>query len=208
MTDTNGFARLAEVELCRTGITSHSTCEAWQNLAPGGRNAFAKAMFFLGCPNVAASSYSPIATEEADRIAAARLMLLKLGLHSREPVWSSTSLQHLLEAVLSIPGGSLGDLFHALYEVLGDFSTPLSHAVVNFIKDVVVNSFTRYRPAYDSVNWAWFVERTHDGAAEAQLYLALHAIPPQHVPPWLTNLIAKGLESTPYCEEARTILAS
>jgi hypothetical protein len=42
---------------------------------------------------------------------------------------------------------------------------------------------------------------------QAQLYLALLAIPPPFVPAWLGDAIAKGLASTPFREEAASAQA-
>jgi hypothetical protein len=74
--------------------------------------------------------------------------------------------------------------------------------VAAFIKDLVIRCFTRYQPSYESVNWNELVESLGDKPTEAQLYLAVHAIPPRFVTPQLAGAITKGLESTAFRDEA------
>ncbi len=143
----------------------------------------------------------------ADRIAAARLMLLKLGLDGDNPTWSSAVLDRLLNAVTEAPGGSVGDVICAMCGVLGDYQAKLSKPAAGLIKDMVVRCFTRHRSDYESVDWQPLVKCIAGGATQAQFYLALHAIPPQLVTPQLAESIAKGLESTAFREEAASALA-
>jgi hypothetical protein len=147
----NGFARQAELELRDTRAVSQSTRQAWENLAAAEKLAFDRAMAFLGCLPSATGSTAPPATSEADRIAAARLMLLKLGLDSCDPRWSSDVLDRVLKAVVETPQGGVGDIVSALLGVLGDYSPDLTRPVAFFIKDLVTKSFTSYRASYDSV---------------------------------------------------------
>jgi hypothetical protein len=98
-------------------------------------------------------------------------------------------------------------LFFSLFDVLGDYSTPLTKTAAHFIKDLVITSFTNYRPLYDAVKWEGFVERMDSGSTPAQLYLALHALPPEYVSPALRETITQGLESTPFRDEAAQVLA-
>ncbi|MCI0455481.1 MAG: hypothetical protein L0Z62_00710 [Gemmataceae bacterium] len=208
MTDSTAFLRQAEIELRNTRTISSSTCQAWENLSGEARTAFARAMAFLGCRATSgADATSAGMTTEADRIAAARLMLVKLGVDSDDPKWSSDVLDRLLKSVVEAPGGSVGDLFGALLGVLGDYAPELSRPLASFIKELVVKCFTRYQQSYESVNWNRFVESLGGSASKAQLYLALHAIPPQFVSSQLADAIAKGLESTAFRDEAVSALA-
>lgn len=207
MTDTTTFVRQAELELRKTRTISSPTCQAWENLSGQARAAFSPAMAFLGCPpNGTGATPAPV-TSEADRIAGARLMLVKLGLDSDDPRWSSDVLERLLKSIMETPDGSVGDLFGALLGVLGDYRPDLSKPLAAFIKDLVVQCFTRHRRSYESVNWRRLVESLGSQPAKAQLYLALHAIPPQFVPSQLADAIAKGLESTAFRDEAVSALA-
>ena len=76
-----------------------------------------------------------------------------------------------------------------------------------FIKDLVIRCFTRYQQSYESLNWKQVVESLGVKATAAQLYLALHAIPPRFVTPQLADAIAKALESTAFHDEALSALA-
>jgi hypothetical protein len=140
-------------------------------------------------------------------VAAARLMLLKLGADTDDPRWSSAVLDRLVAAVMETPQGSVTDLFEAMVGVMNDFRVPLSNPVAELIKDLVVRSFTRYRSEYESANWPEFTERIAGNPTPAQLYFALRAIPPQSLPQELADAILKGLESTPFHDEAATAFA-
>jgi hypothetical protein len=207
MIDTNGFARQAELELRHTRTISPSTCQAWANFPAAPRTAFARALAFLGCQPSGPGAESSSTISAADRVAAARLMLVKLGVDSDDPRWSSDVLDRLVTSVMEAPDGSVGDLFCALFGVLGDYSPQLSKPLGSFLKDVVVKCFTSHQRSYESVNWRLLVDSLGGNATKAQLYLALLALPPQFVPSSLGDAIIKGLESTGFREEAASTLA-
>jgi hypothetical protein len=206
MTD-NSFSRQAEKDLRASHSIGNVACQAWERLAPGPRAAFARAMEFLGCPSRRDQEGSVLPSEQ-DRIAATRLMLLKLGLDRDDPRWSSTVLERLTEAVMQTPGGAVSDVFSALLGVLEDYPGELSKEVANFIKDMVIRCFTAYRYSYNSVDWPAFVREIAAHPTKPKLYLALHAVPPEAVSPDFAEMMVKGLESTPYHEEAASILAA
>ena len=134
-------------------------------------------------------------------------MLLKLGADTDDPRWSSDVLVRLLNAVMNVPGGAVGDLLIALSGVLKEHPSDLSPSLANFIKDVVVQCFTRYRSSYETIVWNRFIQSISTNAPPPQLYLALQAIPPQHLPPELGNAITEGLASSCYHQEAVDALA-
>jgi hypothetical protein len=142
-----------------------------------------------------------------DRVNAVTLRLKKFELGSSDPKWSSYALDRFFEEVMSAPGGSIRDAYQGLDAALKTDSVQLTGTVAAFIKDVVIRCFTRYRQSYESVNWKEVAESLGDKATAAQLYLALHAIPPQFVTPRLADAIAKGLESTAFRDEAASALA-
>ncbi|MFO0844992.1 MAG: hypothetical protein U0797_21800 [Gemmataceae bacterium] len=148
-----------------------------------------------------------LATAEADRVAAVRRRLLGLGLDGEEPRWSSAVLDRLVADVVQAPDGSVGDLLHALFGVLGDYTTELSAPAANLIKDLVVRCFTGYPQSYSSVDWGPIIDRLVAGATSAQFYLALQAIPPEFVRAPLAAAIAQGLSGTPFQAEAESTLA-
>lgn len=200
MIDTIDFARQAEHDLRGDRKLGPSSFQAWQDLDPASKAAFAPAMTFL------LTNGGADATNEADRIAACRLMLLRFYLDKEEPAWSSYLLDRFLEAVMATPQGTLADLFHALYDLLANHSK-LSGPLANLTKQLVIMSFTRHRKSYDGVDWAPFVRKASAGATPAQLYFLLHALPPEQVNPQLAQAMAKGLAGTPFQEEVDTALA-
>lgn len=207
MTDTSDFVRQAEKELRNTRTVSHCTCQLWENLPAETKATFARSMIFLGCqPSGTVENFAPVPSE-TDRVAAARLMLVKLSLDTDDPRWSSELLDWLLKAVVDASGGAIGELIDAMFEVLGDYSAKLTRPVASIIKDIIVRCFTRYRRSYESANWTRVVERLATQPTQAQLYLALHAIPRQFVTPQLSATVAKALESTAFRDEAAVALA-
>jgi hypothetical protein len=151
---------------------------------------------------------SQLSHSEADRIAAARLMLLKMGLDSGDPRWSSDVLDRVLNAVVETPQGGVGDMISALSGVLGDYSPELTGPVAGLIKDLVVKCFTGYRASYDAVDWKRLVGGLGPQAPTAQLYLALLAVPAQFVTSQLAETIRNALACTPFSAEAASALAT
>jgi hypothetical protein len=152
----------------------------------------------------------PVATLQSskeERVAAARLLLLKLGLDTEDPRWSSALLEQIVDTVVSAPGGSIGDLLNAALVILGDYRPELSHPMANLLKDLVRFSFT-HRLSYDATNWTEFNEGIGAKATNAQLYLAMYAVPEQYMNQELASRIASGLARTPFGEEAASQLAS
>ncbi len=160
-------------------------------------------MQFLGCRTPESPPDDITSTCEADRVRAARLMLLRFFRQPEEPAWSSWLLERLLESVMASPGGSVGDLLYALHEILGEPAVKLTQAVKYLINALVVKSFTESRASYDSVDFNRMIERTIEGATPARAYLALLVIPPDRLPASRTAAILKGLEGTPEFAEAR-----
>lgn len=207
MIDTIDFAKQAEQELHTNRRLGPATCRAWDDLPAARKAAFAPALTFLGCGKQEPNGQGVGGTAEADRIAACRLMLLAFYLDKDEPAWSSYLLDRLLEAVMEPPGGSVGDLFRALYGLLANHRSALSKTLANLIKQIIVLCLTRQRRSYEAVDWAWFAHQASAGATPAQLYLALHAVPLALVDVQLTQAITTGLASSPFQAEAAAALA-
>ena len=180
MTDVEKFVWQAENDLRNTRSLTSATCLLWDKLPQEERAAFAPAMEFLG--------YAPQAERAEQRIAVARLLLLKLGLDGADPRWSSSVLGRLTEVVLSAPGASVGDLFNALFEIFRDYPAELSNELANFVKDLVIQCHTSHRASYDSVDWLAFAQTISETATQPQLYLVLHAVPPNLISPKLAAL--------------------
>lgn len=142
-----------------------------------------------------------------DRVNAVMLRFKKFELDTSDPKWSSWALDRFFEEVTSTPGGSIRDVYQGLDGALKTYSVELTRTVAAFIKDLVIRCFTRYQQSYESINWKELGDSLGAKATAAQLYLALHAIPPQFVTPQLADAIAKGLASTAFRDEAASALA-
>jgi hypothetical protein len=169
------FLRRVEHEVRSTRGASEATCAAFADLPLESRAAYGRAMQYLGCKLMGWPTGGAAPVPEADRIRAARLMLLRLYLDTNDPRWSSGMLDRLLEAVMGTPGGSASDLFHALQESLEEYARELSWPVKNLIRDLVIKGFSEYRDSYQAANWTWMVRKTVERPSPAQAYL--HSTP-------------------------------
>jgi hypothetical protein len=86
-------------------------------------------------------------------------------------------LERALEQILSAPDSDVGDVLRALWGLLGVSNAPLDLAMTNFIHDLIVECFTRYRTRYLSSNHEWMISALKRRPTEAQAYLALIALP-------------------------------
>jgi flavin-binding protein dodecin len=153
------------------------------------------------------SGFCSMTDPSQGRLDGIMLQLSRFQIGTSDPKWSSYALDCFFEEAMTAPGGSIRDVYLGLDAVLKTHSVELTGTVAAFIKDVVIRCFTRYRQSYDSVNWKEVVDSLGDQATAAQLYLALHAVPPQFVTPRLADAIAKSLESTAFRDEAASTLA-
>jgi hypothetical protein len=209
MTETLALLQRAEEDLVRTAEISSSTCSELAKVSPGAVDLVRNALALSVCPggakkgNASQHVAKPAYVRDKDqRIAAIRLMLVKLKLHTDGPVWSSEVLRRAVDGALAVSGGELGDLFQAIFDVFADYPVDLTEARANFIKDLVVECFTRRRSAYDSSDWESFCKGFNETASSSQLYLALLAVPPDCLPGRLAAAITSGLAHTPYRDEA------
>jgi len=208
MIDFDTFARVVEDDITSSGKIGADTCQAWSMLPREEQVVFAPAGKFVGCASDVSPGASGGPVLEKHRILAARLMLLKLGLYQCDPWWSSSVLDGLTSTVLAFPGGAVGDLYNALYGVLGDYPCDLTPTMATFIKEFVVKCFTQQRHSYESVNWRAAATAVNESATKAQLYLAVLAIPPEDLPNEVGRVIEKGLESTHFGQEVHTMLTT
>ena len=144
---------------------------------------------------------------QAERIDEVRRALMNLGLHCGDPRWSSDVLDRILKTAMDKPNGSVEDIIRALFKILGYYSPELNSSTAHLIKEIVVNCFTRYRTSYDSVEWNPIVDNLKADESKSQLYLALHAIPPQFINFELAKSISEGLHTTLFREEAEQSLS-
>lgn len=142
-----------------------------------------------------------------NRVKDVMLWFRKSELDTGDPKWSSWLLDRFFKEITSAPGGSLRDVYQGLDAVLEAHTVELTDTVANLIKDVVVQGFTHYRSAYDSIEWCWANEELSNGVSPARCYLFLLALPPEKATPQSVVAIYRGLQDTPYRQVATDILS-
>jgi hypothetical protein len=141
--------------------------------------------------------------ERPARTTVYRQMLEKLGADGDDPLWSSFVLDEMLK---NVPAGSVGSFLQAFMEILGENGGELTVPLANIIRDVVVATFTREQAAYRCIDWGRFDRALATAPTKAQLYFALHAIPPENLSPRLISDILAGLEASAFRDEAHRLL--
>lgn len=121
------------------------------------------------------------------------------------PAWSSLVLERAVAEILSVEQASVGDLFRPLWELTGRPEAELTATVANFLHDVVVLAFTRYRKLYGAEDFRWMADGIRNGATPPQAYLALLALPEDLAEEGKTS-ICEALKDTQFFDEARNML--
>jgi hypothetical protein len=121
------------------------------------------------------------------------------------PAWSSRVLEETIERIVSRQNSGLRDLFEALWELAGQPDVPLTRTMANFIHDIIVLCFTRYRSQYDAENLSWMVERVRTGCTPSQAYLALLALPEDLIKQCRDDILS-GVKETPFFDEVARML--
>ena len=202
MNDTVQYLLKVEQELRTMRTIGEASCSEFSNLPADKQVAFAKAIEFLGCRNVAGSSDLTVGIiDEPDRIQAVRLMCFKLFVDTGEPRWSSSMLERMLAAAMAVHGGSVTDIFRALLGLLGESEIHLTPSLASFLKQVVVLCFTNYRQSYDTADFSWLRRIANESLAPAQAYLVLRCSP-QDILSAYRESILKALENSSYKSEA------
>ncbi len=135
-----------------------------------------------------------------------RELLRRLGSDDNDPRWSSATIEENLVRPLTGPTGSMAALLEAMYEILGENCDSLSVPAANFIRDVVIAIFTADRVEYQRIVWPRFEQELTGQSTQAQLYFALHAIPPEWLTPRSAAIILHGLEASPFQKEVHSAL--
>jgi hypothetical protein len=150
--------------------------------------------------------------QAAARLQAAKLSLLRLTASgggtaesSWSPAWSSALLERTVDEIAMVPGGHVHDVLRGLWEALGQTGAELTETMANFIKDIVVACFTRFRQQYEHESQAWMVKSVAAGCTEAQAYLALHALPEPELERCREQLLS-ALRASPFEPQARRML--
>jgi hypothetical protein len=174
MTDAKKFLIELEHELLTSRRVEPAMCDHLAHCSPEAMASYGPAFAFLGLPAVTVPSWG--ATTEADRVNAARLMLLKLWVDTGEPRWSSHILSAMVDAVMATPGGRVADLVTAMYSMFGEFACPLTDSMRHLIKDVCVDCFVRHRKSYMAEDFAPAARRLEvERPNQAQALLCLRA---------------------------------
>lgn len=198
----------AERELRTTGSLGEATCRAFAVADDESRRGLEASFAFLGCPTGAAVGEGPVPVSQ--RIAAIRLMMLRLGGHTSDPRWSSQILDRLIEAALQPPGALVSDVVRALFELLAEAPSGLSDAQANFIREVGVQVAGKQRRRYSTEDFSWLAGMVHDAStklAAAQAYLAAYTLPPSLASECLYTIL-HSLRTTRFDEEVKRDLAS
>lgn len=146
--------------------------------------------------------------EKAARILLSRLTATTSGVAEGggwTPAWSSLVLETTVDEILSAPESRIRDLMRGLWSQLSGSRAKLDPTMSNFLRDIVILTFTRYRQRYEAEDFAWMEASVREGCTEAQGYLALHALPPRWVPA-ARDAILRALSETAFLDEAQRAL--
>jgi hypothetical protein len=198
----------AERDLRMTGTLSEATCHAFAVTDEEARWGLEASFAFLGCPSsAAAAGGEPVPASR--RIAAIRLMMLRLAAHTSDPRWSSDLLERLIHAALQPTGALVSDIVQALFEVLAEASPGLSDMQANFIREVGVHVVGKQRRRYSAESFSWLADLIRDGSTEltaAQAYLAAYTLPPS-LASQCVDTILHSLQATRFEEAVKRDLA-
>jgi hypothetical protein len=112
-------------------------------------------------------------------------------------------LEKTVDEILSAPEALVTELFLALWDLMSVGPSPLTKLQAQFIHDVVVVCYVRYREKYEAESFEWLAERiTGSNISQAYAYFALLSLPES-----LMNrcrvAILSVLAGTEFEEEAR-----
>jgi hypothetical protein len=176
----NDIITSAERELRTTGAISDTTCRSFVAADDQARRGFEACFAVLGCAVTGApSGDAPVAVDR--RVTAIRLMMLRLGVHTTDPRWSSHMLERLMDAALQPPGAQLGDIVRAFFGLLAEAAPGLSDTQANLIRAIGIHVVGVQRRRYSTEDFSWFVDMIMDPSTQltaAQAYLAAYTLPP------------------------------
>ena len=193
----------AERELRATGAISDATCRTFAASDDETRRGFEPSFAFLGCLS-SHTSHDEGPVPAPRRIAAIRLMMLRLGAHTTAPRWSSEVLENLIEAALRPPGAAIGDVVQALFGLLAEVPD-LSDTQAHFIREVGIHVVGKHRRRYAVEDFSWLAAAIVAPMANpnpAQSYLAAYTLPVSLTPQCLDPIL-EALRSTRFAEEVK-----
>lgn len=206
MTEVSGFLAGLEADVASARRASEHSCQALAALAEPERAALQQSMVFLGCPDgVLPDPVAEAQLDRAIRVQVARILLLRFYADTDDPRWSSKVLEDLSDAVVGLPGGSMGDLIEGLVQLWDREKVPLTEVVGNLARDVGLLCFRRHRASYAQSDFSWLVNRLEREPTSAIAYLALRTLPPDDADR-VQQAILDSLAGTAYESEARSSL--
>lgn len=156
-------------------------CAQYFSLAEEDQIAYSRALIFAGCKELAVTSNLDTNIPEVKRIVAARLMLLRLGLHTDDPRWSSWLIRKMWDTVLETPGGKVTDLYKACFELLLAFEEAIPLYVGRFILAATYNgryrNFPSMKTAHERGNFASLRDALDNNPNPSQTFLIIQAFP-------------------------------
>ena len=207
MTSAEPLMERVEQELRQSGAVSPQLCADIAASPSPVSEPFQRALAFLGCEAVRAGRDARLATEN-ERVAATRLMLLKLQPHTAAPRWSSFVLDGLVDAAMSTPGAHVTDVVVASHALLGELGSDMNREVANLVRDLIVTLFRRFAGQFGDAHYLDAVRRAVDGApalAAAQAYLVMHALPEAALPHY-RHRILDAPRGSPFAAEAQQFM--
>lgn len=145
----------------------------------------------------------PTGWDRETRVAFWRIVLGRLGLGLRDPVWSSEVLRRAVAALAPLSEDSINDMLRGAFVRLANLRSSPSIAVRNLVRDLF-----RAFAAWDRRSLASVDLATVAGAIEpdapltpAQAYLLWLALPQGAIPPGLLVAIVKSLAKTELWDE-------
>lgn len=200
----NTIITTAERELRTTGTLSDATCRSFTSADEQARRGFEACLAFLGCP-VTNATDSDVPVPLDRRVAAIRLMMLRLGVHTSDPRWSSQVLERLMEAALQPSGAQLGDIVRAIFSLLAEAPPGLSDTQANLIREICVHVVGKQRRRYSAEDFSWLAAMLVNQSTKptaGQAYLAAYILPPS-LASQCRNSILQALHSTRFEEEVK-----
>jgi hypothetical protein len=200
----NTIITSAEHELRATGKLSDTTCRSFTTADDQARSGFEACFAFLGCPISNAPSSDTLVPPDR-RVTAIRLMMLRFGIHTSDPRWSSQMLEQLMDAALQPPGAQLSDIVQAVFALLADAPPGLSDTQANLIREISIHVVGRQRRRYAAEDFSWFAELLVAESSKptaAQAYLAAYTLPPALASQCIEPIL-QALQSTRFAEDVK-----
>jgi hypothetical protein len=133
-------------------------------------------------------------------------MLLRLRAHTESPRWSSKVLEDLVEVSLRPVGAGVGDVVHALFDLLDETSGGPSETQANLAREIGVLLVGRHRRQYEAQDLSWLAAPLKsEDVTPPQAYFAAYLLPPALLVS-CREPILRALAGTRFAEEVARYL--